>query len=226
MAGCPDRALVADPWNVGAVLIVVVVAMAMSSLCPAAESIGGLLACRRLTDSTARLACFDREAALLDSGPAPRAAASAGALSTPQASAAPAVAPTPAPPATSAPLAAVAQSAPGPSPLPPARPTTSAPLDPEQQFGLPEHAVAAREVAAGTRAAEAAKIEAHLVSLGPAADGRWVFTLDNRQVWRELASEGDLLAKPGDAVTISRAFLGSYWLQAPTGRGCKVTRIR
>jgi hypothetical protein len=53
-----------------------------------------------------------------------------------------------------------------------------------------------------------------------------VFTLDNDQVWRQLAAEGDLLAKEGDAVTVSRGLLGSYWLQLKSGRGCKVTRLR
>jgi hypothetical protein len=86
--------------------------------------------------------------------------------------------------------------------------------------------VAAHEVAAGTRAADASKIEAHLLRLAPAADGRMVFTLDNDQVWRQLIAEGDLLAKPGDAVTLSRGFLGSFWLQLPNGRGCKVSRLR
>jgi hypothetical protein len=91
---------------------------------------------------------------------------------------------------------------------------------------LPERAVAAKEVAAGTRAADAAKIEAHIVQLSAAPDGRMVFSLDNGQVWRQLLVEGDLLAKPNDAVTISRALLGSYWLELSSKRGCKVMRVR
>jgi hypothetical protein len=191
--------------GIAGLLLAVGVGMALPLGGRTAEPSDGLLACRAVAEPSARLACFDREAALLASVPAAnREAAPAGGQ----------------------------QVAPGPGPgpaLPPAAPghtPPSAPLDPQQQFGLPEHAVAAREVAAGTRATDAAKIESHLVRLAQAPDGRWIFTLDNQQVWRELASEGDLLAKPGDAVTISRAFLGSYWLQAPTGRGCKVTRVR
>jgi hypothetical protein len=115
---------------------------------------------------------------------------------------------------------------------PPASTTTAAKTpahpvpDPQQQFGLPERAVAAQEIAAGRRAADATKIEAHVARVAPAADGRVVFTLDNDQVWRQLAAEGDLLAKEGDAVTVSRGLLGSYWLQFKSGRGCKVTRLR
>jgi hypothetical protein len=53
-----------------------------------------------------------------------------------------------------------------------------------------------------------------------------VFTLDNGQVWRQISTEADLLAKQGDAVTISRGLLGSYWLALKSKRGCKVTRLR
>jgi hypothetical protein len=146
--------------------------------CFGAEPLAGLMACRTVADSTARLACFDRETAALDM----KAVASAAAPAAPK-------------------------------------------LDPKQQFGLPEHAVAAQEIAAGTRA-EAKAIEAHISQLSQGENGRLVFTLDNAQVWRQLVSAGDLLLKPGDAVTISRAALGSYWLQGAAGRGCKVSRLR
>jgi hypothetical protein len=170
--------------------------LAFAGTCGAADSMGKLLACRGIDDAAARLACFDREAAALAS------AAVAHAPSAPVAS----------PPAAPAPAAPAVATAPVP--------------DAKQQFGLPERAVAAQEVAAGTRPAEAKKIEAHVSRFAPGPDGRLVFTLDNDQVWRQLLSEGDLLMNPGDAVTISRGFLGSYWLQASNGRGCKVTRLR
>ena len=53
-----------------------------------------------------------------------------------------------------------------------------------------------------------------------------MFTLENSQMWRQLESDGDMLAKLGDVATISRGLLGSYWLQLKNGRGCKVTRMR
>ena len=106
-------------------------------------------------------------------------------------------------------------------------PTRTAPvLDPKKQFGLPEHAVVSQEVAAGTRPADTSKIEARVLQFSRGADGRAVFGLDNDQVWRQLVSSGELLIRAGDAVTISRAALGSYWLQTNTGRGCKVVRVR
>jgi hypothetical protein len=99
------------------------------------------------------------------------------------------------------------------------------PLNAEQQFGLPEHTVTVKEVEAGRRAADLQRLEAHVVSITVAADQRLVFTLDDGQVWRQNSSEGELLAKQGDAVTISRGLLGSFWLQLPSGRGCKVSRL-
>jgi len=177
-----------------------VICLAWSELCLASDAPAGLLDCRNISDAAARLACFDRGAAAL--APAPTAGGPAS----------------PIPPPSSAP-AASASVASTPVRLAPA-------LDPQQQFGLPERAVAAKEVAAGTRSADTTKIEAQLAGIAPGVDGRAVFTLDNGQVWRQVSQEGELLATRGDAVTISRGLLGSYWLALKSKRGCKVTRLR
>ena len=104
--------------------------------------------------------------------------------------------------------------------------TAPSPAEAKQNFGLPEAAVAKKEVAAGTRAADASNIAAHIAALSLAGNGRSVFTLDNGQIWLQLLTEGDLLLKAGDTVKISRAAFNSYWLQTQSGRGCKVARIR
>jgi hypothetical protein len=185
--------------------------LALIAPCAAADTgaDAGFQACRAIADATARLACFDRA-----SGPTPVPAAAPSA-------AAPAAAPSAsALPAVAAPAAAT---------VPPAVPspaTAAHTLNPEQQFGLPEKTVVAKEVAAGTRAADAAKLQTRIALIIPAADRRLVFMLDNNQVWQQLTLEGEMLAKQGDDVTISRGLLGSYWLQLPSGRGCKVTRLR
>lgn len=119
--------------------------------------------------------------------------------------------------------AALAGSPPAPAAPAPLHPAPV--LDREQQFGLPERTVAQQEVAAGTRAADAPKIEAHIVRMVPGADGRVAFTLDNAQVWLQLEPQGELLAKAGELVTISRGWLGSYWMQPKSGRGFKVSRL-
>ncbi len=168
-------------------------------------------ACRDIADPAARLACFDR------------------AVDTPVAaksSAAPAPASAPASPAPAPrPPAVVATPPADPAPAVPVVAPAAPPLNAEQQFGLPEHTVTVKEVEAGRRAADLKKLEAHVVGITVAPDQRLVFTLDDGQVWRQNASEGELLAKQGDAVTISRGLLGSFWLQLPSGRGCKVSRL-
>lgn len=166
--------------------------------CLASDTLAPLLACRALNDSKARLACFDRESAYLAAPPA--APATAAASSRPAGSLPPSTSPS------------------APSALPPV-------ADPKQTFGLPEATIAEKEVAAGTRPKELAKIDARITSVSLTGVGVATFTLDNGQVWRQLTPEGDLLAKPGDPATLSRGMFHSYWLQLKSGRGCKVTRI-
>jgi cytoskeletal protein RodZ len=173
----------------------------------AAEPLAGILACRALTDAAARLACFDRETAAL-------ASESAAALTVA--------------PATTTPVtAAQATAAQATAATPAAAPAHPAPvLDAQQSFGLSGSAIAANEEASGARPPKVSKIESRVVALALTGNGRTLFTLDNSQVWRQLESEGDMLAKLGDVATISRGLLGSYWLQLKNGRGCKVTRER
>jgi hypothetical protein len=177
------------------------------------SSLAGVRACRALADAVARLACYDRETDALDAASAPPAARAEPPVisGTPAAGKITASATAPAPVAPPAPVAF-------PAPVAPV-------LNAQQRFGLPDGAVAAQEVAAGARAADVPKIEAHLVRVSSAADSRLIFTLDNQQVWRQVRPEGELLAKVGDAVTVRRGVLGSYWLQFPSGRGCKVSRV-
>jgi hypothetical protein len=177
--------------------------------CVAAEPLAGLLSCRSISDSAARLACFDRETAALASAPP---AALAAAPNVPAAAAA-------APGASQIAAPAAAQAAAAPAPAAPV-------LDAQQSFGLSGSAIAEKEEAKGARPAKLAKLESRVVGLSLTGNGRTVFTLENSQMWRQLESDGDMLAKLGDVATVSRGLLGSYWLQLKNGRGCKVTRIR
>jgi lipoprotein-anchoring transpeptidase ErfK/SrfK len=182
-----------------------------TAACPASEPLAPILACRALADPPARLACFDRESAKLVPASA---AATAPARTAP----------------VSAPAAAV--SAASAASIPAAAPTTAAPVPAaipvstaKENFGLSEGAVAKKEVDAGSRPKELSSIDAHIVTVSVAGVGLATFTLDNGQVWRQLSPEGDLLAKPGEPVSVSRGVFRSYWLQTKSGRGCKVTRI-
>lgn len=193
-------------------VVLALLCLACALPCGAAEPLAGVLACRALTDAAARLACFDRETAAL-------ASESAAALTAAPATAAPVTAA----PVTAAPAVAVQAT----TATPVAAPAhTASVLDAQQSFGLSGSAIAANEEASGARPPKVSKIEARVVALALTGNGRTLFTLDNTQVWRQLESEGDMLAKLGDTATISRGLLGSYWLQLKSGRGCKVTRVR
>jgi hypothetical protein len=182
-------------------------ALSLAGPAMAAGSVSSLLACREIADSAQRLACFDREAAALAAPPATAAKTPAPVAATP---------PLPAPVAMEA------------TPAPPSNSTTAsaAPVrDARQDFGLSPALVEKQEIAAGARPVKVSSIEAHIVRTAHTSDGHLVFTLDNDQVWRQLVAE-DMLVRPGEAVTISRALLNSFWLKMSSGRGCKVTRVR
>ena len=187
-----------------------------------AQPLEPLLACRAVTAPTERLACFDRESAALAPAlaPAPASPPTPGPVSLP--TPAPASSPAPAPVSTPAPVA--------PATVTPvqagARPVPPNVLSPVESFGLTEAAAAQREVSAGTRAAALPYIDARLTQLTSSPSGLLVFTLDNGQVWKQLAHEGELLARVGDSVRIARGWLGSYSIRLPTGRSCKVARVR
>jgi hypothetical protein len=191
--------------------------------------LGALLACRSIPDTAARLACFDRESASIASATSHSSAlaqnSSGGAASS--APAAPASVAAPARSAIPPDAAAAATASSAPTAIAPsaANASTPAALDPVATFGLPAQAIAARENAAGLRKKDLQSISAHIARISSGSSGRMVFDLDNHQAWQEIGTEGDLMAKPGDEVKIWRGMLGSFWLQASTGRGCKVTRL-
>ncbi len=100
-------------------------------------------------------------------------------------------------------------------------------LNPRQTFGLAPMVVAARAEAAFHAPKPLDSMTARIARIGKAADGREVFTLDNHQVWVQLIADGHWLdARPGETVTLSRGWLGSYRLSLPSRRGFKVTRVR
>jgi hypothetical protein len=190
----------------------------------AAASVSGVLACRSVADDAARLACFDRESAQIESTSA---ATSAQAPTAPQSAgvpASPAASPTQPPPAA---VAKAPDSATRPAFAANTAVASAAELDPQKTFGLSSAELSAREVAAGARPREVTSITAHIARFTLGGNGRAIFVLDDGQIWQQLLSEGDLNAKPGDTVQISRGAFSSYWLkEQQSGRGCKVTRLR
>ena len=102
----------------------------------------------------------------------------------------------------------------------------AAAFNPRQTFGFSSAAILTREVAAGARRKPLSHISARVVRLRQAPDGRMVYWLANGQVWEELLDNGDAPpVKAGERLKISRGWLDSYWMQTPSGRGCKVERL-
>ena len=165
----------------------------------ASLSVDELVACAGMPDSSARLACYDRQVAPFArqvDGTAPR----SGSSGTPAVSPAPA-APT-SPPRASAPPA-------------PATATSS--------FGQEQITVEKR------LAAEDKTLHARLSSQKPAGGGYVNLYLDNGQVWRHEDRVLGAYLRDGDAVTIEKGALGSYKLSRDEGKSrnwIRVTRVR
>jgi hypothetical protein len=186
------------------------VSLALATLsCPgfAAEApLDRLVGCADIKESRDRLACFDREVAPL---------ASARARSPAPAAAPAQVARTPAPPgpATSpAPAAAV----PGPAP---------APAPASRSFG--DEQLQPKDRAATSEAEQV--LHARIERLRTVTASDFIVYLDNGQAWRHQDQTLGAYLRLGDAVTISRAALGSYRLTRDAGstkNWIRVTRIK
>ena len=100
-----------------------------------------------------------------------------------------------------------------------AQPSQAGTPSPEDRFGL---RVDLKEQKAG----ELTELSATATAISAKPRGELVITLDNGQVWGEIAPGSKIKVKPGDAVKIEAGTLGSFILIAPNGRSSKVTRIR
>ena len=56
--------------------------------------------------------------------------------------------------------------------------------------------------------------------------GELIVTLENGQVWAEIAPNSGIRVKSGDRVRLESGALGSFRLVAPNNRSSKVTRVR
>ena len=163
--------------------------------------IEALSACRPIAESSARLACFDREIAPLAKGrtavtPAPVVRSNA---------------PTPVPP-------------PSPMPAPvPAAPVTSPP--PPASFGSEQLAGKDRPPAKE----EDQILHARIVSLRKVNVGAYLVTLDNGQAWRHEDEVQGSYLREGEAVTITKGTLATYRLTRDAGNArnwIRVNRVR
>jgi hypothetical protein len=105
--------------------------------------------------------------------------------------------------------------------------STAAParvLTPEQRFGL-SPAQAETKVSQVTKSEPLQSLAAKVSGVRPISEGRVLIDLDNGQVWRQVDTDVTVRLQPGDAVTIERATLGSYWLSSGK-RSWRVKRMQ
>jgi hypothetical protein len=207
-----DGDMILNRWLLNAAVLSAVLMGSAPQLVAAESASDGVLACAAEADDERRLACFDALAAGLRGDPRPAAAAAPAAT-----------APAAAAPVAAAPVAAAtAMGSPAAAPPPTAaaaHPSQAGTLSPEEQFGLRVDLKEQKKSALTELSATATAISAK-------PRGEFVITLDNGQVWGEIAPGSKIKVKPGDAVKIEAGTLGSYILIAPNGRSSKVTRIR
>ena len=175
-----------------------------SSATAAANVESGLSRCAAISDADARLACYD---ALAGRAPHDHASAAERSAAAPIAVVAATTRATPA--------ASAAPTAPQSTPA-----TVAAPVDPAaatRNFGL-----SAAQLHTADQGPHA--IEAHITQIIVDRNQRGVVVLDNGQYWKLL--EGEMLLDTGEAVTISRAALGSFMLTSASNHSYHVRRIR
>lgn len=163
--------------------------------------------CTAIAEAAARLACYD-------------AAFGAPAVTAPDANRAVAGAAAPAavgPAAPVAPAAASAAAVAGSAAVAAPAPTQSA----TEQFGFhggqPQPVVAKPAPEAGVDS-----IDSVINQVTRRPTGELIVALENGQVWMQLEADSTVRLKPGDAVTIRKAALGSYKLVS----GPNATRVR
>jgi hypothetical protein len=77
----------------------------------------------------------------------------------------------------------------------------------------------------GERAEPIGEIETTLTRAGMSGEGRWVFTLADGSVWRQIDTERvSFRNQAGEPVRVRRAAMGSYLLTAGRSRAVRVRR--
>ena len=175
-------------------------AMAADALPPS------LRACMKEADATRRLACFDRESAVLDGESAPVAKQAEPAPSRPAA---------PAPAASVASTAATAGAAAA---------TTQSATD---KFGYRGN-IARNDIDKQKEAEQGSgALTAKVTEISALPNGGKLVMLDNGQVWQQKTADRGMHIKVGDQVTIKHATLGSFLLTSDTVNGSmRVSRVK
>lgn len=180
-----------------------------SGVCSAQSLAESLSACTSVADEKSRLECYDDH--MVRAGKKIAAPGSAArAPSSTSASAPSAVAPPPA-------------SVPTPAPK---RQATTTPST-SGEFGLEGDALRKKRASeTGEEATQRQELTARVTGVSERARGEHRIELDNGQVWEETQRTGGQPPAAGEAVTIKRGAMGSFFLTRKSGLGLRVKRIK
>jgi quercetin dioxygenase-like cupin family protein len=160
----------------------------------------GFESCGQVSEDKERLACFDRELALLKERKQTVAPASAAASES------------------------AAARASGESPAVARRPPPLPELTPEQAMGLTPGKIL--ELQGGPSATKLNKLSAKIEGVWVNSARREVFRLENGQVWSQVEPDLDFTVQPGDTVVITRGALDSFFMSANTHMNTRVRRAQ
>lgn len=113
----------------------------------------------------------------------------------------------------------------GPAAAPAPPPAPAAKLTEEQKLGLTPGRIQQIERPAGAPP-PLQELTIKIASQHTDGNGHQVFTLENGQVWRQVELDTSFTVHPGDAVTISKGVMGSYFMSFGTHRNTRVSRVR
>lgn len=101
-------------------------------------------------------------------------------------------------------------------------PAVAAPVDAVASFGLPELQVLRKtEATAAPR-----ELRAHVAALQHLGNGGLRLTLDNGQVWAQIAPSERLYVQANEAVVVKAAALRSFILTDASGHSARVHRVQ
>jgi hypothetical protein len=105
--------------------------------------------------------------------------------------------------------------------------SATAPVAPEEQFGLPDQVRRGRapdQVA--DKPASLQKLVATVEKVSQNAEGQAVMQLANGQVWEQTAQVTGFYVNPGESVTITPGALKSFWVRVDSRPPARVRRQR
>ncbi|GMU70129.1 MAG: hypothetical protein KF790_10620 [Steroidobacteraceae bacterium] len=103
--------------------------------------------------------------------------------------------------------------------------TLPPPLTAEQKFGARGDVARAQDRTDKAGEPRLEKLDATVTAIVVQPGGELTITLDNGQIWRQIATGESFRLKAGDRVVVKPGSLGSFSMSNPHGRSVKVKRI-